>query len=193
MYRWLRNTHLFVGLFSCLFLLMYGVSSVQMSHNTWFSSKPSTTESRVALGAGGAGDPRALARRLMEEHGLRGEIQQIRATAAGCAFRIVRPGTVYDIDYAGLSGQAHIKTHVAAFMGMLNRLHHIGGLWHDFGLVNAWAFFLGLVSAGLVVLGLTGIYLWFKIHTERLAGGILLALSLGYSLTLMVWMRAVAP
>ena len=43
MYRYLRNTHLFLGLFCCLFVLMYGVSSVQMSHNTWFPSRPSVT------------------------------------------------------------------------------------------------------------------------------------------------------
>ena len=52
-----------------------------------------------------------------------------------------------------------------------------------------WAFFVALVSVALIVLSLTGIYLWFKIHTERVIGIILLALSLGYSLTLIVLIR----
>ena len=46
MYKWIRNTHLLIGLFACLFLLMYGVSSVQMAHNKWFSNR---ANSRVQL------------------------------------------------------------------------------------------------------------------------------------------------
>ena len=41
----------------------------------------------------------------------------------------------------------------------------------------------------LVILALTGIYLWFKIHTERVIGSILLAVSLGFSLTLIMLIR----
>jgi len=74
-------------------------------------------------------------------------------------------------------------------MGMLNRIHHIGRLWHEFTLTNVWAVFVGLVSVALMVLSVTGIYLWFKIHTERVIGSILLALSLGYGLTLIVLIR----
>jgi hypothetical protein len=52
-----------------------------------------------------------------------------------------------------------------------------------------WAVFVALISVALIVLSLTGIYLWFKIHTERVIGIILLVLSLGYSLTLIVLIR----
>ena len=31
MYRWMRNSHLFLGLFCFLSVLVYGVSSVRMS------------------------------------------------------------------------------------------------------------------------------------------------------------------
>jgi hypothetical protein len=36
MYRLLRNTHLFLGLPAFFFVLMYGLSAVQMAHDTWF-------------------------------------------------------------------------------------------------------------------------------------------------------------
>jgi hypothetical protein len=74
-------------------------------------------------------------------------------------------------------------------IGMLNRLHHVGGLWHEYALINVWAVFVGLVSAILILLSITGIYLWFKIHSERVIGAILLTLSLGYSLTLTIMIR----
>ena len=188
MYKWIRNTHLLIGLFAFLFLLMYGVSAVQMAHNRWFNNKPAATESEIALTAG-VSDARVVARELMDRHGLRGELAQVRKTGDGLSFRIVRPGTVYEVAYSPETGNAKVRTNVANIMGMLNRIHHIGGLWHDFTLTNVWAVFVGLVSVALILLSLTGIYLWFKIHTERVIGVILLTLSLGYSLTLIVLIR----
>ena len=180
MYRYLRNTHLFTGLFCCLFLLMYGVSSVQMAHNRWFNLRPQVTEAAYAV----HGDnPRAVAMELMSDRGLRGELAQVR----GASFRIVRPGTVYEVEYAG--GTAKVRTNVAGFMGMLNRIHHVGGLWHEYTLTNVWAFFVAVVSVGLLILGGTGIYLWFKIHAERVVGVVLLVIGLGFGLTLVVMIR----
>lgn len=183
MYRYLRNTHLFLGLFCSLFLLMYGASSVQMSHNKWFSNEPRVIENEVAVHGG---NPREVAAELMAQ-GLRGEMTAVSSAPGGASFRIVRPGTIYEVDWA--NGMAKVRTNEANFMGMLNRIHHIGGLWHEFNLVNVWAFFVGVVSVSLLVLGGTGIYLWFKIHQERVIGTVLLALGLGYGLTLLVLIR----
>lgn len=189
MYLWLRNTHLWLGLLSVVFLLMYGLSSVQMAHNTWFKAKPAVTESRVPIRPESGGSARAVARELMDLHEMRGELAQVKETENGVKFRILRPGTVYEVDYSDLTREAHIRTNVASFMGLLNRIHHIAGVWHDYALINVWGVFIGLVSAGLLVLGLTGIYLWFKIHSEWLIGGVLLAIGLGYGLTLIVLLR----
>jgi len=55
--------------------------------------------------------------------------------------------------------------------------------------LNAWGALVAVLSLALFVIGATGIYLWFKLHQERVIGAILLTLSLGYSLTLMVLAR----
>jgi hypothetical protein len=188
MYKWLRNTHLLIGVFSFLFLLMYGASSVQMAHNTWFNMKPTLTQSQAAL-AQGLDNPRDIARQLMDQGQVKGELQQILNKGQDFSFRVVRPGTVHEVDYSAQTGTAKIRTSVANLMGMLNRIHHVGGLWHEYTLTNIWAVFVGIISVLLVLLSLTGIYLWFRIHTERVIGFILLALSLGYSLTLIVLIR----
>ena len=188
MYKWLRNTHLLLGLFSFLFLLMYGVSSVQMAHNTWFDLKPAVAESQTTLAAG-LDNPRVIARQLMDRGEVRGELQQIRTNRPNYSFRVVRPGTVHEVDYSAQTGAAKIRTSVAGLMGMLNRIHHVNGVWHEYTLTNVWGVFVGIISMMLVIMSLTGIYLWFKIHTERVIGVILLALSLGYSLTLIVLIR----
>jgi hypothetical protein len=185
LYKFLRNTHLLIGLFSFLFLMMYGVSSVQMSHNTWFNLKPAVSDSRVAL-APGIENPRDVARQLMNRGLVRGELAQVQNSR----FRIIRPGTVHEVSYSSRTGEAKIRTNVAGVMGMLNRIHHVAGLWHEYTLTNVWAVFVAITSILLVILALTGIYLWFKMHSERVIGAILLAVSLGFSLTLMVLIRS---
>lgn len=48
---------------------------------------------------------------------------------------------------------------------------------------------IGLVSAGLILLGVTGIYLRFTIHGERAIGVVPLAINLGICVTLLVLIR----
>ena len=187
MYRYLRNTHLFLGLFIFLFVMMYGVSSVQMAHNSWFNAKPLVNESSEKLAP--MLDARQAARLLMEKYGWRGELGQVTTRRDDLIFRVVRPGMVYEVTYAPVSGETKIKTNVANWIGMLNRIHHIGGFWHEYSLINVWAAFIAIVSVSLIVIALSGIYLWFKIHTERLIGGVLLAAGLIYGLGLMILLR----
>ena len=192
MYRWLRNTHLFLGLFSCLFVLMYGISSIRMAHIGWFSIQPAVSETEAAIPPESANTARAIARYLrylMDEHGLRGELEGGQPTDSGFRFGIGRPGTFYLVNYSRETGMAEVKTTVAGFTGMLELIHETAGLYHDYALLNVWGVFVALVSLALILLALTGIYLWFKIHKERVIGLILLAISLGYSLTVIVLLR----
>lgn len=189
MYIWFRNTHLFLGLFCLLFLLVYGVSSVQMAHNTWFTMRPAVIQSRVPIRAENASNPRAVARQLMDEQHMQGDLLRVRQYEEGASFQIVRPGTVYEVNYSAAAGEARVRTNHANFMGMLNRIHHIGGLWHEYSLINLWGVLVGIVSTALILMALTGIYMWFHFYDERVIGIILLALSLGYSVTLMVLIR----
>jgi hypothetical protein len=187
-YRYLRNTHLYLGLSCCLFVLMYGVSSVQMSHNTWFNLRPSVTVSRYSI-APGISDARAVARELMDRHDVRGEVTLVRTSPAGAAFSMQRPGTVYQVEYTAATGETKVRDNHAGFMGMMNRIHHAAGVRHEYWLINAWGWLVGMVSLALIILGATGIYLWFKLYKERLAGSILLAIGLVYSVSVLVMLR----
>lgn len=190
MYRWIRNIHLVAGLLAVPFFLMYGISAVQMSHGSWFSLKPMVTKTTVAVALAPGSGGRALARELMDQNHLRGQIQQVKATDSGFRLRIVHPGTVYQVDYSSQTHQAVIETSVAPFMGMLNRIHHLAGFQRSSLVLSAWGVWVIAVSICLFVLGLTGIYMWFKLHQERVIGLILLATSLGFSLTLIILIRA---
>jgi len=188
MYRLLRNTHLFLGVAAFLFLVMYGVSAAQMAHPRWFSMKPTVSEARVTLAPGASDDPRAIARAL-GSIGISGDIGEVSANDAGYKFDVARPGAYYEIEYARVAREAKVKTHTNGFMAMLNRIHHLRGASHDYTPLNAWGVMIGLVSAGLILLGVTGIYLWFTIHSERIIGVVLLAINLGICVTLLVLIR----
>lgn len=193
MYSIVRNIHLLLASFSLPFLLMYGVSAVQMSHNTWFQMRPSVQERQVALTPGQA-DARAVAREMMErEPGVRGEVSTIQPTPRGVSLRLVLPGTVHDIQYDRATGAAKLKTSVAGFMGMLNRLHHAAGLWHEPASLRAWAMLVALVSAALLLVGASGIYMWFTRRPERRVGVVLLAVNALFAIAVLTLMRSAGP
>lgn len=193
MYQTIRNIHLLLASFSLPFLIMYGVSAVQMSHSTWFDMKPSVKERDVQLDRGQT-DARTIARAVMDRAAdIKGDLTNIQPSAAAMSLRIVVPGTVHDIRYDPKSGVAHVKTSIAGVMGMLNRLHHWAGFWHEAPTMKAWAAFVALVSAALVLVGISGLYMWFTRRAERRLGVALLAINLIVAVALLALLRVQGP
>jgi hypothetical protein len=186
MYQKLRKVHLVTALFCLAFLLMYGVSAVQMAHRRWWPVRERVTEWSVQLPAG-ITDARVAAHALT----IRGELTSIRTSPGAIRFRLVRPGTVNRVEYSAGTGEAKVRATDAGFPGMLNRLHQVQGMWHEYPLLNVWSAVLGMVSLGLLVLGGTGLYLWFQNHAERWIGAVLLGVGGGLAAVLIVWMRGV--
>ena len=160
-----------------------------MAHPSWFSLQPGITETQVAIATEVSDNPRVLARALMDDHGLRGGLDEVKQTPEGYELRISSLGTEHQVSYSRAKGEAKVRTFRANFMGILNRLHHVAGFLRGDGIQQTWAAFVGVVSVGLILLASTGIYLWFKLFSERTVGIVLLATSLAYSLTLAVWLR----
>ena len=193
MYKIVRNVHLLLASFSLPFLIMYGLSAVQMSHSTWFQLKPAVDERQISLTAGQS-DGRAVARAIMDrDQTVKGEITNVQPNDAGIALRIVVPGTVHDVRYERASGLATVKTSVAGTMGMLNRLHHWAGFWHEPVSMKMWAVAVAVVSAALLLLGASGIYMWFTRRPERRIGLALLAINVVFAMTLLTLLRTSGP
>lgn len=182
MYRWLREIHLALGVFSSGFLALYAVSAVQMGH---FNIPVKRSEAEVSLPAG-LDDARAVARELK----LRGVVRQIAWEGAMLHLRAEKLGTVYSITYFRDRGEAIVRTEDGGVLGVLNRLHHTAGLWHESPALRAWGLFVAIVSAALILLAFTGIYLWAKLRNERKAGAVILAAGLANSLVLIALIRA---
>jgi len=186
MYRFLRNTHLVLGLFGCLYVLVYGVSSIRFSHRNWFPITTTSRVSKVTIPGEAGGSARSVARELMDKHGLSGDLIGGKVTPEGFEFQLVKAGIRYGVEYTKSTGEALITARKPDFMSMLVSLHVEHGLWHEDPVREALGILVGIVSVALVILALTGIYLWFKLHEERKMGIVLLVLSVSYSLTAMV-------
>ncbi len=189
MYRWLRNIHLVIGLFSLLFLGTYSLSALQMAHPSWFSLQPEVKETQFTINPEASYSPRVIARILMDDFGIRGGLDQVKEMPGRYELRISRLGTECEVSYSEKTGETTVRTFRSNFIGMLNSLHHSAGFLRTDVLRRAWAALVGVVSLGLILLALTGIYLWLKLFNERAVGVILLGISLGYSLTLAIWLR----
>jgi hypothetical protein len=185
MYRWIRNTHLALGLSSALFVLLYALSAAQMAHR-WPLTRQVADED-LALPAGLAARPLAAA--LMEQRGYHGELRNPLTTPAGIRMVIARPGARYGVNYDPVSGQAHVRCETFGFLAMMNQLHTLNGLHHADRTLNAWGWALLVFSLALIALGASGIYLWFRIHVERTIGALLLAANLAVSAGLLVALR----
>lgn len=192
MYPTLRTIHLLCGVFALPMLLMYGVSAVQMAHTKWFSMKPVVTEAKVQI-PGNYSDGRMLAQELMDRRAIRGEINSVTATPAGFDIRVVVPGTVHEVRYDRAAAEATVKTSVAGFMGMLNRLHHAAGLWHEYGVLKIWAVFVGVVSLATVGLSLTGLWMWWLRRQERAWGLVLLGVNVVFAAVVLALIRSSGP
>ena len=185
-YKFVRNTHLIMGLLALPMILVYALSSVQMAHRIRGAQK--VTVENVALSP--ALTPRAAARQLMDRRGFSGDVGEARTTAGGIAFEIARTGTRYAVTYDPTAGSARVRITDTGVWGELNRLHHLHGFNHGNAAMNAWAWVLALVSIVLLSIGATGLYMWFKLYKERLIGSILLSANLIVSIVLLSWLRS---
>jgi len=189
MFQLMRNIHLALGLLFVVMVAVFAVSSLAITYRTWLPQTPVDGEKTVQIETALAETPRALARTLMQKEDLKGDLRNIEESPESVKFRIFRPGTQVDVEWERSSGQTTLKTRRWGALQMMVQLHTNHGFWHDFMPANLWAGFSLLASVGLLLMGASGIYLWFAHHSERLIGGVLLAVGLIYGLTTLILTR----
>jgi hypothetical protein len=187
---WSRKVHDYLGLYFLLFLWLFALSGLLLNHpggpgsDFWASRKQEQLERPVRLDAAGTDLERA--RQVMAQLGIGGEIEWTVARQAGghFRFRVARPGRMYEIDVDQASSRAAVAQTTVNGWGVLNALHHFNGVHmgdarnsRDWWLTDLWTFSMDALSAGLILLLLSGIYIWFRSGRRRLAG--LAALTLG--------------
>jgi hypothetical protein len=141
-------------------------------YRSMFPRDRQETETTIKLQQNASARDAAL--ELMANHGFRGDLMNVNAGDT-TTFRINRPGTHVNVEYLPATGEAKIDTRRYNFYETMVQLHVNHGFWHDYFPSNAWAFLSVGASLGLILLGATGIYLWYRLGTDRTVGFALIA------------------
>jgi hypothetical protein len=182
LYKFLRNIHTILGMLLFWVILMYGASAVQMAHRVRIV--PVVVERDQTL------EPGLEARAVAAKLDIGGEMGNVTQQPAGFRFPMNRAGGNSQITYDRTTGKVHIREQQTGMLGVLNRLHHFHGLHNRTGARNAWGWTVFFASLAMFALGLTGLYMWFRLYKERAIGSVLLAANLVISVALLVALRA---
>jgi hypothetical protein len=187
-YRVLRDVHLGAALLTTLLLLVYALSAFQMAY---FRARPEPRESTRSLVVDAAVEarPRPLARWLMTEHGVRGELVEVRERRDGFRLRIERPGTVERVAFDAATRTASVTTERYGVVWLANRLHHAAGFGNDDWLLDAWGALVAIGSLALLAVAATGLAMWFARHRAQRYSTAVFVVSLGAGFALLVWVR----
>jgi hypothetical protein len=178
--HFVRRAHLYMGLFLLPWVVMFGVSSIPLNHAT---SQTPVTWTQVAehrfkapLPAPGA-NLRPLGRDMMNAAGVSGGYFVNRANPRQVNVNHPHFITPVRIIYYADRGTLTVEHRDFSPRQFLTGLHFrggydMGGFWD-----SVWALLVDVVSVGLILWILTGIYMWWNLPSTRAWGW--LALGLG--------------
>jgi hypothetical protein len=188
--RWTRRLHFLLGLYFLFSIWFFALSGLLLNHPEWevtrfWSKRQETTVERMFTPLSATGDA-AVAIALIRELDIAGEIAQTGRNATDDRFtvRVVRPGRVYAVDANLASGRASIvQTQLNAF-GVFDALHKLTGVslddatqQRDWVLTVIWSAAMDAIAIGLILMVLSGLYLWYRLERKHVFG--LLSLGLG--------------
>lgn len=188
-----RKIHIYSGMFSLLFLLLFAFSGFILNHRwkvwDWFSERVETTRD-IAVQMPTVGSDLQKARAILKGLGLDGEINRIVTEPAkqSFGFDMQRPGQWASIRLDSTTGKGTLKTTDMNAWSVVYTLHIFSGhgdknwLW-----ANVWKFFSDLTAILIIVLSVSGFIMWLNLRSARRWG--LVCLEIGVTVfILLVWM-----
>jgi uncharacterized protein len=183
--NWNRRLHYYLGLYFLLFLWLFAFSGLLLNHPQWsfaeFWPLRAQTHLTRAVQAPPAGGDVERARDLMRQLDLRGEIEwtQSGSPPGRFDFRITRPGHIVDVKIDWTSGQATVERIDLNGWGKIRLLHSFTGVrpadavnTRDWSLTVLWVLCMDALALGVVLMALSGMWLWWCRAVRRTAGAL---------------------
>ncbi len=191
-YRWMRQLHLWIGAWGAIAAILYGVTGLVMNHRFGEAAWPQgdsrdVGRTTLVVPTTAAASPEALSRWLRAQHGLDAQvIRKPGPDAKGPPKWTFSGGTArasWSVEYAPGQGEASLKRSEHTLLAALNRLHKaVGG-------GGAWAWLADSFALAMILLGISGVWMWARGRTPRMlvfsvlgASLVVLALVLGPAL-----------
>ena len=190
---WNRQLHIYLGLYFLFFTWLFAFTGLLLNHawgfsEFWPNRKVSTVEQQIQVPAGG-GSALDAARDVMRQLGIAGEIQWLTTQpreSTRLDFRAATPSRQFDIKADLKAGRATAQRTEVNAWGVMRVLHTFTGVrmndpknQRDWMLTTIWALSMDAVAAGLAVMVLSGVIMWYSLAAKRawgvvaLGGGIL--------------------
>jgi len=160
-YRWIRQFHLWIGAWGALAAVIYGFTGLVMNHrfgdNAWFQGD-SEDRAKVTLQipAQAQASPEALSLWLRDAQKL--DAQVIRKNPQNQKWSLSggSASDAWSLDYTPGSADAEVKHTRHDTLAAFNRLHKgVGG-----GI--GWKILADSFAIGMLLLGLSGIWMWAR-------------------------------
>ena len=198
---WNRKGHYYLGLYLIFFLWLFAFTGLLLNHSFafadfWPSRKVSKFERVVRLPMTASLEENARA--VMSIVGIRGEMEWANPRPVGATFefRVNRPGRNWIVKVFGAESRVVVEETEVNAWGVMRGLHTFTGVRggdernsRDWILTMLWALSMDAVSAGIVVLVLSGVYLWWGLPGKRMLGGFALLAGVVASGILVVGLR----
>ena len=182
LYRWLRDLHLYCGLFISPFILLFAISVFYLNHGKLIMGTPrAETYHSLRIPAGldriKGREAVTLARAILPQIDVTGEIGFVRYLPANdhLIFPVstARREATVDVDLKG--GSATVRRRAMSIWESLAYLHKMPGP-HNIAIrgnwvgTNVWRWFADATVSLLLFISISGLYLWWAIKGERRAG-----------------------
>lgn len=188
LYRWLRELHLYFGLFISPFILLFAVSVFYLNHGTLIpgAEPPVETYRDLTIPDGfdrlKGREAVERAKTILAQVGLAGEIGFLRyvSKTRHLIFPVSKAGSEAMVDVDLDARTATVKRRTMNLWESVSYLHKMPGP-HNIAIranwvgIAAWRFFADTTIYLLLFTSLSGVYLWWAIKAERRVGMALLA------------------
>ncbi len=187
---WNRRLHYYIGLYLLFFLWLFCFTGLILNHPQWtfaefWPQRVQTTYSRPIQAAPPPGNDLVQARDVMRQLGIEGEIEwtKTRGNSSQMEFRVTRPGRVIDI--AADFGKSAVSVQQLQYngWGIARLLHTFTGVrfadarnTRDWSLTTLWVFCMDALAAGLILMVLSSLWLWWNLPHKRTFGWLALAI-----------------
>jgi hypothetical protein len=183
LYRWLRDLHLYFGLFISPFILLFAVSVFYLNHGKLMPGAAPDAETyrdlRIPDGFDRLKGREAVerAKAILPQVGVSGEIGFLRYVSKDrhLIFPVSKAGSEATVDVDLDVGTATVTRRQMGLWESVSYLHKMPGP-HNVAIrgnwigTEAWRVFADTTIYLLLFISITGIYLWWAIKAERRIG-----------------------